>query len=71
MTQGWKKAVSVMLCAAMILSVNSVMISADELNQPTTGVEQTQPEGENNTETPEENNENTGDNTTTPQHNAT
>ena len=64
MTQGWKKAVSVMLCAAMILSVNSVMISADELNQPTTGVEQTQPEGENNTETPEENNENTGDNTT-------
>ena len=64
MTQGWKKAVSVMLCAAMILSMSSVMISADELNQPTTGVEQTQPENENTNETPEENKENTDNNTT-------
>ena len=63
MTQGWKKAVSVMLCAAMILSMSSVMISADELNQPTTGVEQTQPENENTNETPEENKENTDNNT--------
>ena len=64
MTQGWKKAVSVMLCAAMILSMSSVMISADELNQPTTGVEQTQPENENTNETPEENKGNTDNNTT-------
>ena len=64
MTQGWKKAVSVMLCAAMILSMSSVMISADELNQPTTGVEQTQPEKENTNETPEENKGNTDNNTT-------
>ncbi len=64
MTQGWKKAVSVMLCAAMILSMSSVMISADELNQPTTGVEQTQPENENTNETPEKNKENTDNNTT-------
>ena len=64
MTQGWKKAVSVMLCAAMILSMSSVMISADELNQPTTGVEQTQPGNENTNETPEENKGNTDNNTT-------
>ena len=45
MNKRWKKAVSVMLCAAMILSVNSVTISADgETNPPAT--EQTQQETE-------------------------
>ena len=57
MTQGWKKAVSVMLCAAMILSVSSVMISADDENKPAAEnvIEQTQPENENTNETPENN----------------
>ncbi len=57
MTQGWKKAVSVMLCAAMILSVSSMMISADDENKPAAEnvIEQTQPENENTNETPENN----------------
>ena len=57
MTQGWKKAVSVMLCAAMILSVSSVMISADDENKPAAEnvIEQNQPENENTNETPENN----------------
>ncbi len=57
MTQGWKKAVSVMLCAAMILSVSSVMISADDENKPAAEnvIEQTQPENENTDKTPENN----------------
>ena len=57
MTQGWKKAVCVMLCAAMILSVSSMMISADDENKPAAEnvIEQTQPENENTNETPENN----------------
>ena len=57
MTQGWKKAVSVMLCAAMILSVSSVMISADDENKPAAEnvIEQNQPENENTDKTPENN----------------
>ena len=31
MRKGWKKAVSTMLCAAMILSMSSFMVSADDL----------------------------------------
>ena len=52
MRKGWKKAVSTMLCAAMILSMSSFMVSAEELNKiPVDGEVVETPE---TPETPEE-----------------
>ena len=47
MRKGWKKAVSTMLCAAMILSMSSFMVSAD--GEPT--IPET-PAGDATTEVP-------------------
>ena len=49
MRKGWKKAVSTMLCAAMILSMSSFMVSADgETTNPETPPTVDNGETENN-----------------------